>query len=86
MQLLSILLLASDMGADSPPSFLSRVGYAMMWPMMALVGWVQSIVPMQEFTVTLLSYAVGTVIWGAVWFSILALVRRPISRGRPSAA
>ena len=86
-QVLWIILTATGMGAEaSPPSTLSRIGYAVVWPAVGLVGWLQARIRMEEPVATLLSYAVGTVIWGAVWFLILRGCRRSSSRGEASAA
>ena len=86
-QVLWIVLMATGMGAEgSPPSTLSRIGYAMVWPAVGLVGWLQARIRMEEPVATLLSYAVGTVIWGAVWFLILRAFGRSSSRGEASAA
>ena len=86
-QVLSIVLMATGMGAEaSPPRVLSRVGYAMVWPSVALVGWLQGLFRMEESVATLLSYFIGIMIWGTLWFLILRVFGRPSSRGEASAA
>ena len=86
-QALGVVLLATGMGAEpSPPGFPSRIGYLMCWPAISIAGWVGGSLGISEFSATMFAYLIGAAIWGSVWYLILALAKRVLSRAQMRAA
>jgi hypothetical protein len=68
--LAGIIMMAWKMGPETPTPLVSRVGYAMNWPIAQLAGLAPR--PFAD----ILFYFAGIVIWSVAWWLLLAALAR----------